>query len=221
MSAETRVVSSRSALRSAYAELAPGTKRAVVAGKGRLNNAISSRIFEMLGNAGIRTHFVRKLSEREMLVERLAMLPIEVVVRNVAAGSLVKRLGIVEGTAFDPPIVEFYLKNDALHDPMLTEEHIRAMSLAPVARVTETRRIALAVNAALRSFLRARNVALVDFKLEFGMKGDDLVLGDEISPDTCRFHDVRTGEVLDKDRFRRDLPGFIEAYREILARISS
>jgi phosphoribosylaminoimidazole-succinocarboxamide synthase len=198
-----------------------GTKHEVIEGKGRLNNAISSLLFELLRAEGIRTHFVRKLSEREMLVERLAMLPIEVVVRNVAAGSLVKRLGIVEGTAFDPPIVEFYLKNDALHDPMLTEEHIRAMSLAPAARVAAMRRTALAVNVALKEFLGTRNTALVDFKLEFGAKDDELVLGDEVSPDTCRLHDVRTGEILDKDRFRRDLPGFIEAYREILARISS
>lgn len=198
-----------------------GTKHEVIEGKGRLNNAISSLFFEVLARKGVRTHFVRKLSEREMLVERLAMLPVEVVVRNVAAGSLVRRLGIADGTSFDPPIIEFYLKNDALHDPMLTEEHIRAMSLAPADRVAEMRGTALAVNATLRGFLEARNVALVDFKLEFGMKGDELVLGDEISPDTCRLHDARTGEILDKDLFRRDLGGFIEAYHEILTRVSS
>jgi len=196
-----------------------GTKRAVVAGKGRLNNAISSRIFEMLRDAGVRTHFVRKLSEREMLVERLNMLPVEVVVRNSAAGSIVRRLGAEPGMRFEPPLVEFFLKNDALHDPMIADDHIRALGLAPEGAAAEMRKRALAVNEVLGRFLRERGIDLVDFKLEFGLKGDELVLGDEVSPDTCRLHDAVTGSIMDKDRFRQDLGGFIEAVGEVLDRV--
>jgi phosphoribosylaminoimidazole-succinocarboxamide synthase len=197
-----------------------GTKHEVVAEKGMLNNAISSHLFRLLSDEGLRTHFVEKLSETEMVVERLDMLPVEVVVRNTAAGSLVRRLGIPEGRCFDPPIVEFYLKNDELHDPILSEEHIRAMELATPEQVDEMKSTALAVNVVLRTFLREKNIALVDFKLEFGTKGHELVLGDEITPDTCRFHDAATGEVMDKDRFRWDMGGFMEAYHEILNRVS-
>jgi phosphoribosylaminoimidazole-succinocarboxamide synthase len=198
-----------------------GTKHAVVRGKGQFNNAISSRLFEMLRDAGVRTHFVRKLSEREMLVERLRMLPVEVVVRNSAAGSIVKRLGATPGARFDPPLVEFFLKNDALHDPLITEDHIRALGLAPAGAAALMRERALAVNDVLRGFLAGRGVDLVDFKLEFGMKGDEIVLGDEVSPDTCRLHDASTGRIMDKDRFRQDLGGFMEAYGEVLDRVTS
>jgi phosphoribosylaminoimidazole-succinocarboxamide synthase len=198
-----------------------GTKHAVIAGKGRLNNAISSRIFEMLGAAGLRTHFVRRLSEREMLVERLAMLPVEVVVRNSAAGSIVRRLGAEPGMRFSPPLVEFFLKNDALHDPMIADDHILALGLAPEGAAAEMRKRALAVNEVLRRFLGERGIDLVDFKLEFGLKGSELVLGDEVSPDTCRLHDAATGRIMDKDRFRQDLGGFLEAVGEILDRVTS
>lgn len=198
-----------------------GTKHEVIEGKGRLNNSISSHLFTLLNQEGVRTHFVEKVNETEMVVERLDMLPVEVVVRNVAAGSLVRRLGIDEGACFDPPIVEFYLKDDALHDPILAEEHLRAMSLATEEQVAEMKRAALTVNIVLRNFLRQRNIDLIDFKLEFGTKSGELVLGDEISPDTCRFHDASTGEVMDKDRFRQDMGGFIEAYNEVLGRVSS
>ncbi len=198
-----------------------GTKHEVIAGKGRLNNAISSLLFSVLNEEGVRTHFVEKLSDTEMVVERLEMLPLEVVVRNVAAGSLVRRLGIAEGRSFDPPIVEFYLKDDDLHDPILCEDHIRAMELATPEEVDEMRGRAGAIDVILKNFLARRNVRLVDFKLEFGHKGGELVLGDELSPDTCRLHDATSGEILDKDRFRRDLGGFIEAYGEILSRVSS
>jgi phosphoribosylaminoimidazole-succinocarboxamide synthase len=198
-----------------------GTKREVIAGKGRLNNAISSRIFEMLKSAGIRTHFVRKLSEREMLVERLEMLPVEIVVRNSAAGSIVRRLGAKPGVRFEPPLVEFFLKNDALHDPMIADDHICALKLAPEGAAAEMRKRALAVNEVLRRFLGERGIDLVDFKLEFGLRGNELVLGDEISPDTCRLHDAATGRIMDKDRFRQDLGGFLEAVGEILNRVTS
>ena len=197
-----------------------GTKHEVVDEKGMLNNAISSHLFGILAGEGVRTHFVEKLSDTEMLVERLDMLPVEVVVRNVAAGSLVRRLGMPEGECFDPPIVEFYLKNDELHDPILSEEHIRAMGLATPAQVAEMKRTALAVNVVLRTFLSGKGITLVDFKLEFGTRGEELVLGDEITPDTCRFHDAATGEVMDKDRFRWDMGGFMEAYHEVLNRVS-
>ena len=197
-----------------------GTKHEVVAEKGMLNNAISSHLFQLLSTEGLRTHFVEKISETEMVVERLDMLPVEVVVRNVAAGSLVRRLGIPEGECFDPPIVEFYLKNDELHDPILSEEHIRVMELATAEQVDEMKRRALTVNVVLRTFLREKNIALVDFKLEFGTRESELVLGDEITPDTCRFHDATTGEVMDKDRFRWDMGGFMDAYHEVLNRVS-
>lgn len=198
-----------------------GTKHEVIEGKGRLNNTISSHLFGLLNGKGIRTHFRERISETEMVVERLSMLRVEVVVRNVAAGSLVRRLGIEKGTTFDPPIVEFYLKDDALHDPILSEEHVRALGLATPAQVDEMKTRALAVNETLRSFLLERGMTLVDFKLEFGTAGGELVLGDEISPDTCRFHDAGTGEIMDKDRFRQDLGGFLEAYNEVLSRVSS
>jgi phosphoribosylaminoimidazole-succinocarboxamide synthase len=198
-----------------------GTKHEVIEGKGVLNNTISSHLFELLREQGVRTHFVEKVSDNEMVVERLEMLPVEVVVRNVAAGSLVRRLGIEAGTRFDPPIVEFYLKDDALHDPIITEDHIRVMGLATDEQVDQMKRDALTVNVVMRNFLEQRNMVLVDYKLEFGTRDGELVLGDEISPDTCRFHDANTGEVMDKDRFRQDMGGFLEAYSEVLNRVSS
>jgi phosphoribosylaminoimidazole-succinocarboxamide synthase len=197
-----------------------GTKHEVVPGKGALNNAISSILFGLLNREGVRTHFLGKESETEMRVERLRMLPVEVVVRNAAAGSLVKRLGIAEGTRFDPPLVEFYFKDDRLHDPMVSEEHIRAMGLATADEVDLMKREALAVNVIVGNFLRKRGISLVDFKLEFGVADGELVLADEISPDTCRLHDATTGDAMDKDRFRRDMGGFLEAYREVLSRLS-
>ena len=197
-----------------------GTKHEVIEGKGRLNNLISSHLFALLNSEGIRTHFIERISDTEMVVERLEMLPVEVVVRNAAAGSLVRRLGIPEGKRFDPPIVEFYLKDDDLHDPIIAEDHIYAMELAVPQQVAAMRRESLAINVILRNFLRERGIDLVDFKLEFGAKDGELVLGDEISPDTCRYHDAETGEIMDKDRFRKDLGGFLEAYNEILTRVS-
>jgi phosphoribosylaminoimidazole-succinocarboxamide synthase len=198
-----------------------GTKHESIDGKGVLNNRISSHLFGLLKDKGVRTHFVKKVSDNEMVVERLEMLPIEVVVRNVAAGSMVRRLGIEEGRRFDPPVVEFYLKDDALHDPILSEEHVRALGLATEEQIGELKRRALEINTIMGEFLKQRKMLLVDFKLEFGLRDGELVLGDEISPDTCRFHDAETGEIMDKDRFRQDLGGFIEAYNEVLSRVSS
>jgi phosphoribosylaminoimidazole-succinocarboxamide synthase len=198
-----------------------GTKHEVIAGKGILNNRISSHLFGLLKDQGVRTHFIEKISDNEMVVERLEMLPVEVVVRNVAAGSLTRRLGIEAGTRLDPPLVEFYLKDDALHDPIITEDHIRVMNLATQEQVDQMKRDALTVNVVMRSFLEQRDMVLVDYKLEFGTRDGEVVLGDEISPDTCRFHDAKTGEIMDKDRFRQDLGGFIEAYTEVLDRVSS
>lgn len=199
-----------------------GVKHEVIAGKGVLNNQISSHFFTLLEKAGVRTHFVEKISDNEMVVERLDMLALEVVVRNIAAGSLVKRLGVEPGTEFDPPIVEFYLKDDDLNDPILAEEHVRALGLATDEQVAHLKRAALTVNRVLTEFLSERNTRLVDFKLEFGTTASgEMVLGDEVSPDTCRFHDANTGEIMDKDRFRQDLGGFIDAYKEVLERVSS
>jgi phosphoribosylaminoimidazole-succinocarboxamide synthase len=198
-----------------------GTKHEVIEGKGRLNNTISSHLFELLNKAGVRTHFRERISGTEMVVERLSMLRVEVVVRNAAAGSLVRRLGVEQGTTFDPPVVEFYLKEDALHDPILSEEHVRALGLATPEQIDEMKRRALRVNDVLGAFLLERNIRLVDFKLEFGTRDGELVLGDEVSPDTCRLHDATTGEIMDKDRFRQDLGGFLEAYSEILSRVSA
>ena len=198
-----------------------GTKHEVVEGKGVLNNTISSHLFSQLKDEGVRTHFIEKISDNEMVVERLDMLAVEVVVRNVADGSIVRRLGIERGTRFDPPLVEFYYKEDALHDPIITEDHIRVMGLATQEQVDQMKRDALTVNNVMRKFLEQRDMILVDYKLEYGTKNGELVLGDEISPDTCRFHDANTGEVMDKDRFRQDMGGFMEAYKEVLQRVSS
>ena len=191
-----------------------GTKHEVIAGKGVLNNRISSHLFGLLKDKGVRTHFIEKISDNEMVVERLEMLRVEVVVRNVAAGSICRRLGIEALKRFDPPIVEFYLKDDDLHDPIITDEHIRVMELATQAQVDQMRSDALTINTVMRGFLEQRDMVL-------GLKGDELVLGDEISPDTCRFHDAKTGEIMDKDRFRQNMGGFIEAYTEVLERVSS
>ncbi len=198
-----------------------GVKHEVISGKGVLNNQISSHFFRLLEEAGVRTHFVEQISDNEMVVERLNMLALEVVVRNIAAGSMVKRLGVEPGTVFDPPIVEFYLKDDDLNDPILAEEHVRALGLATDEQVAHLKRTALTVNRVLTGFLSERNTRLVDFKLEFGTSGAEMVLGDEISPDTCRFHDAPSGKIMDKDRFRQDLGGFIDAYKEVLDRVSS
>ncbi|WP_457634628.1 phosphoribosylaminoimidazolesuccinocarboxamide synthase [Persephonella sp.] len=194
-------------------------KKATIKGKGVLNNTISSFFFQLLGEKGIPTHFIKKLSDREMLIYKVQIIPVEVVVRNLAAGSIVRRLGIPEKTRFEPPLVEFYLKNDELHDPIICEQHIYAMDLAKPEEVQKMKEIALKVNEIIKEFMEKQGVILVDFKLEFGRKDGQIVLADEISPDTCRFWDAKTGESLDKDRFRFDLGDLIEGYKKILEKI--
>ena len=189
--------------------------------KGRLNNAITVFFFEHLEKKDIPSHFVRKISETEQLVRRVKIIPLEVVVRNVAAGSLSKRIGWVEGKELPHPIVEFYYKDDDLGDPLLAEEHIRLLELASEAQIEELKKRGLAVNEALESLMLSKGIRLIDFKLEFGLdqKGE-ILLADEISPDTCRFWDIESGKILDKDRFRRDLGGVTEAYLEIHQRLT-
>ena len=189
--------------------------------KGRLNNAITVFFFEYLETKDIPSHFVRKISETEQLVRRVKIIPLEVVVRNVAAGSLSKRIGWEEGKELPHPIVEFYYKDDDLGDPLLAEEHIRLLELASEAQIEELKNRGLAINEALKSLMLSKGIRLIDFKLEFGLdqKGE-ILLADEISPDTCRFWDIESGKILDKDRFRRDLGGVTEAYREIHQRLT-
>ena len=189
--------------------------------KGRLNNAITVFFFEHLNTKDIPSHFVRKISETEQLVRRVKIIPLEVVVRNVAAGSLSKRIGWEEGKELPHPIVEFYYKDDDLGDPLLAEEHIRLLELASEAQIEELKKRGLAVNEALKSLMLSKGIRLIDFKLEFGLdqKGE-ILLADEISPDTCRFWDIESGKILDKDRFRRDLGGVTEAYLEIHQRLT-
>lgn len=197
-----------------------GEKKGTIVGKGELNNRITAIFFDMLRENGIDNHFVELLSPREQLVRRVEIIPLEVVVRNVAAGSLAKRLGMPEGTALPQPVVEFYYKDDALGDPLVNTSHIKVLGIASDADLAKLEELGIKVNEILRSYLAARNVNLIDFKLEFGRRPDGtILLADEISPDTCRFWDAETGEKMDKDRFRRDLGNVEEAYREMLRRL--
>ena len=190
-------------------------------GKGQLNNAITIFFFDYLEKNQIPSHFVRRISETEQLVRSVQIVPLEVVVRNVAAGSLSKRIGWDEGRELPYPIVEFYYKDDDLGDPLLAEEHIRLLELATEEEMQELKKKGLAVNKVLRPLLEQKNIRLIDFKLEFGLdQNGGLLLADEISPDTCRFWDADTGNKMDKDRFRRDLGGVTEAYREIYQRLT-
>ena len=190
-------------------------------GKGQLNNAITIFFFEYLEKNQIPSHFVRMISETEQLVRSVQIVPLEVVVRNVAAGSLSKRIGWDEGRELPYPIVEFYYKDDDLGDPLLAEEHIRLLELATEEEIQELKKNGLGVNKVLRSLLEQKNIRLIDFKLEFGLdQNGGLILADEISPDSCRFWDADTSNKMDKDRFRRDLGGVTEAYREIYQRLT-
>ncbi len=196
-------------------------KRGTIVEKGVRNNAISEVFFKLLEREGVPTHFVRRLDDRYMLVKRLEIVPVEMVVRNVIAGSLAKRLGLDEGKALPEPIVEFYYKSDALDDPMINEWHVRVLGMATQAEIDRIVALTLRVNAVLRPFLAERGIVLVDMKLEFGRHHGEIVLGDEICPDTCRFWDSSSGEKLDKDRFRRDLGRVEEAYEEIARRVGA
>jgi phosphoribosylaminoimidazole-succinocarboxamide synthase len=195
-------------------------KRGTIEEKGVLNNRMSEIFFGLVEKEGVRTHFVKRLSDREMLVKRLEIVPVETVVRNVVAGSLAKRLGLEEGRELPRPIVEYYYKSDALDDPMIIEEHIYAFGFATEEELSKIRAMALRVNDIIRRFLEARGILLVDAKFEFGRHKGEILLGDEICPDTCRFWDKATREKLDKDRFRRDLGNVEGAYREMMARVS-
>jgi phosphoribosylaminoimidazole-succinocarboxamide synthase len=195
-------------------------KRGTIEEKGILNNRMSEIFFGLVEKEGVRTHFVKRLSDREMLVKRLEIVPVETVVRNLVAGSLAKRLGLEEGRELPRPIVEYYYKSDALDDPMIIEDHIVAFGFATEAELAKIRAMALQVNDVVRRFLDARGVLLVDAKFEFGRHKGEILLGDEICPDTCRFWDKVTREKLDKDRFRRDLGNVEGAYREMMARVS-
>lgn len=197
-----------------------GEKKATIVGKGRLNNEISSLLFTKLKEAGIPNHFMKKLSPTEQLVKSVAIIPLEVVVRNVVAGSLAKRLGLAEGTPLETPLVEFYYKNDDLGDPLLVEDHIAILKLASRGEIAWLKSEALKVNDVLRAHFAERKVRLIDFKLEFGRTADGaILLADEVSPDTCRLWDAETNEKLDKDVFRRDLGSLTEAYEVILQRL--
>ncbi|MCL1632714.1 phosphoribosylaminoimidazolesuccinocarboxamide synthase [Sporolactobacillus sp. CPB3-1] len=198
-----------------------GQKKASFEGKGRLNNAICTKIFTMLQGKGIPTHYIDTISETEQLVKAVHIVPIEVVVRNVVAGSLSKRLGVDEGETLERTIVEFYYKSDELGDPMINSDHALAMELATEEELAEIRRFALSVNDALRAFFDAAGIVLVDFKIEFGKLKETgaLVLADEISPDSCRLWDKETHEKLDKDVFRRNIADLPETYEKLLKRL--
>ncbi|KAB2953490.1 phosphoribosylaminoimidazolesuccinocarboxamide synthase [Heliorestis acidaminivorans] len=198
-----------------------GVKKEEIANKGTLNNRISALFFQYLSQQGIPTHFVELLNDREMLVRSLTIIPVEVVTRNIVAGSLAKRIGQPEGTVLSKPVIEFYYKDDALGDPMINEYHIDAMNLATQEQMDKVKELAISINSILTELMTQINVDLVDFKLEFGLHKGQVILGDEISPDNCRFWDQDTKEKMDKDRFRRDLGGLEEAYREILRRLES
>ena len=196
-----------------------GTKRATLEGKGGLNNRISAHLFAHLERAGVPTHFVALVGPQEMLVRRLHMIPLEVVVRNVIAGGLAKRMGLPEGAGLPFPLVEYYYKRDDLHDPLLTAGHVRAFALATDDEMASMEATALRVNALLSEIFAGVRLTLVDFKVEFGRAGIRLLLADEISPDGCRLWEQGTGERMDKDRFRRDLGRVVEAYEEVAARL--
>ncbi|MDQ1004328.1 phosphoribosylaminoimidazole-succinocarboxamide synthase [Neobacillus niacini] len=197
-----------------------GQKKADITGKGRLNNEITSLLFLKLQEQGIPSHFIKRISETEQLVKRVTIIPLEVVVRNIAAGSLSKRLGIEEGKELTKPLVEFYLKNDDLGDPLLTRPHIYELNIATKKEITILKKKALKINTFLSSFFNELGINLIDFKLEFGKDAEgSILLADEISPDTCRLWDKKTNEKLDKDVFRRDLGSLTEAYETILARL--
>ena len=197
-----------------------GLKKGTIEGKGVINNKVTNFLMQMLETKGIPTHYVQQLSDRETLVKRVQIVPLEVVVRNIAAGSLSKRLGLEEGTPLATTVLEYCYKNDELGDPMINETHVYAMNLATPEEMDTIRDYALKINAILRDYLKEADIDLIDFKLEFGRTPDGkIILADEISPDTCRFWDSKTKEKLDKDRFRRDLGNVEGAYHEVMKRL--
>ena len=197
-----------------------GAKKGTIRGKGVVNNKLSNNLMKMLAEQGVPTHFVEELSDRETLVKKVQIVPLEVIVRNVAAGSFSKRYGVAEGTVFKAPTLEFSYKNDDLHDPLINHYHALALELATQEEIDTISAYAFKVNEILSKYLLQFNIRLIDFKLEFGKTSDGtIVLADEISPDTCRLWDEQTHEKLDKDRFRRDMGGAEEAYEEVMRRL--
>lgn len=197
-----------------------GTKKGTIAGKGVVNNLMSNHIMQLLEKDGIPTHFVKELSDTETVVKKVSIVPLEVIIRNISAGSFAKRYGVEEGIIFDAPTIEFSYKNDDLHDPLINDYHALALKLATKDEIETIKNYAFKINSIMKDYFLKINVTLVDFKLEFGKLADGtIVLADEISPDTCRFWDVKTGEKLDKDRFRRDLGNVEGAYQEMMKRV--
>ena len=197
-----------------------GEKRGTIMGKGVINNRLTNRLMRLLMENGIPTHFVEELSERDTLVKRVSIAPLEVIIRNISAGSFAKRYGVEEGIVFEQPTIEFSYKNDELGDPLMNSYHALALKLATQEEIDTIKAYSFKINEVLKAFLLQHGIELVDFKLEFGKLADGtIVLADEISPDTCRFWDVETHEKLDKDRFRRDMGGVEDAYQEVMRRI--
>lgn len=197
-----------------------GLKKGSIAGKGSINNRMSNMLMQLLEKKGIPTHFVEELSDRETVVKKVSIVPLEVIIRNVSAGSFSKKYGVEEGIVFDEPTIEFSYKNDDLHDPLLNSYHALALKLATKEEIENIKKMAFAVNDVLKDYFKTLGIRLVDFKLEFGKTTDGtIILADEISPDTCRLWDIETNEKLDKDRFRRDLGGVEDAYNEVMRRL--
>ena len=197
-----------------------GQKRGTIVGKGAINNRMTNFLMQLLSENGVPTHFVKELSEREAVVRKVQIVPLEVIIRNISAGSFAKRYGVEEGIVFEEPTIEFSYKNDELHDPLINSYHALALKLATKEEIERIKSLAFTVNRVLKEYFLSLGVKLVDFKLEFGRLADGtIVLADEISPDTCRFWDANTNEKLDKDRFRRDMGGVEEAYKEMMKRV--
>ena len=196
-----------------------GEKKGTIVGKGAINNRMTNYLFQQLEKEGIPTHFIEELSDRETAVKKVSIVPLEVIVRNVAAGSFSKRLGIEEGTEFTEPTIEFSYKNDTLGDPLINDYFARALDLATWEEIESIKKYAFKINEVLKAYFLKVDLRLIDFKIEFGRYDDKIILADEISPDTCRLWDVHTNEKLDKDRFRRDLGNVEEAYKEVMKRL--
>ncbi|MBQ1848516.1 MAG: phosphoribosylaminoimidazolesuccinocarboxamide synthase [Clostridia bacterium] len=197
-----------------------GLKKGTITGKGAINNRMSNYLMRLLEKNGVHTHFVKELSDRDTVVKKVSIVPLEVIIRNISAGHFAQRYGVREGIVFAEPTIEFSYKNDDLHDPLLNSYHAIALGLATKEEIELIKNMSFKVNTVLKEYFLSLNVTLVDFKLEFGKTKDgQIILADEISPDTCRFWDARTGEKLDKDRFRRDMGGVEEAYNEMMRRV--
>ena len=199
-----------------------GLKKGTITGKGAINNRMTNNLMRRLEEKGVPTHYVEELSDRETAVKKVSIVPLEVIIRNISAGSFAKRFGVEEGIVFDAPTIEFSYKNDDLGDPLMNSYHALALKLATQEEIDLIKKYAFAVNDLLRGFMKKIGIDLVDFKLEFGKTADGtIVLADEISPDTCRLWDIKTGEKMDKDRFRQDLGNVMEAYEEVLSRLQN